>query len=131
MKNWKIFYEAQTQQRSALRKLFNLSPLQPDKNLITSLEQKFSYGDIATEIYRHLLSKCFKNAVLGPQEMVECKCFFWHQTKKCLLEKLRSGKRFWLCWRSILFSVSSELRFVKSVRFSWAKLYCKMSNLFH
>ena len=41
-----------------------------------------------TEIYKHLLSKCFKNAVLGCQEMVQCKCFFWHQTETCFLKNL-------------------------------------------
>ena len=39
-----------------------------------------------TEIYRHLIWKCFKNAVLWGQEMVQPKCFFWHQTETCLLE---------------------------------------------
>ena len=33
-----------------------------------------------TEIYRHLPSKFFKNAVLGRKEIVQCKFFFWHQT---------------------------------------------------
>ena len=28
-----------------------------------------------TEMYRHLFSKCFKNAVLGRQEMVQCNFF--------------------------------------------------------
>ena len=41
-----------------------------------------------TEIYKNLLSKCFKNAVLGCQEMVQCKCFFWHQTETCFLKHL-------------------------------------------
>ena len=59
---------------------------------------KFCYVFVAnifsgrfTEIYRHLLSKCFKKVVLGRQEMVQCKCFFLHQTETCLLEicKLR------------------------------------------
>ena len=31
---------------------------------------------IYTEIYRHLLSKCFSNVVLGRQEMVKCKYLF-------------------------------------------------------
>ena len=35
------------------------------------------------EIYRHLHSKCFKNAVLGRLEMVQCQCFFWHQPNVC------------------------------------------------
>ena len=41
-----------------------------------------------TEIYKHLLSKCCKNAALWRQEMVQPKCFFWHQTQTCLLENL-------------------------------------------
>ena len=41
-----------------------------------------------TEIYRHLLSKCFKKVVLWRQEMVQCKCFFLHQTETFLLENL-------------------------------------------
>ena len=69
------------------------------------------------EIYRHLLSKCFKNAVLVRQEMVQCKYFFWHQTEICLPENLQSQKGFWLCWASILFSGSGELRFAKWMRF--------------
>ena len=51
-------------------------------------------------------------------EMMQCKCFFWHQTGKCLLENLWSEKSFWLCCRSILFLMSSELRFKKWVRFT-------------
>ena len=37
-----------------------------------------SYGDIQkyTDIYIYLVSKSLKNAVLGRQEMVQCKCFF-------------------------------------------------------
>ena len=66
------------------------------------------------EIYNHLLSKGFNNAVLGSQEMVQWKYFFWHQTKTWLLERFLG---FWLCCRSISFLMSSELRFVKWVRF--------------
>ena len=49
--------------------------------------------------------------------MMQCKCFFWHQTEKCWLENLSSEKGFWLRSESILFSVSSELRFLKRGRF--------------
>ena len=52
--------------------------------------------------------------------MVQCKCYFWHQTEPCSLENLESHKGFWLRWNSILFSMSSELRFVKWVMiFKW------------
>ena len=33
-----------------------------------------------TEIYRYLLSMCFKNAVLKRSEMVQCKCIIWDET---------------------------------------------------
>ena len=69
---------ASPKRQTALGKLFNLTPNPPTTrlNLITSLKQNISYGDI--QKYTHLLSKGFKNAVLGRQEMVQCKCFFWH-----------------------------------------------------
>ena len=35
-----------------------------------------NFLQICTEIYRHLLSKCSKNAVLARPEIVQCKCFF-------------------------------------------------------
>ena len=70
-----------------------------------------------TEIFRHLLSRYFKNAVVERQEMMQCKCFFWYQTEKILLEKLSNEKGFWLRCESVLFSMSSELRFLKWVRF--------------
>ena len=41
-----------------------------------------------TEIYRYLLSKPFQNAVLGRQEMMQCKRYFLRQTETCLLENL-------------------------------------------
>ena len=71
-----------------------------------------------TEIHRHLLSKCFRNTVVGCQGMVLhhfWKCFFQHQTETCLLENLWSEKDFWLCCGSKLFSMS--LKFIKSMRF--------------
>ena len=59
-----------------------------------------------TGIYRHLLSKCTKNAVLERLKMVQCKCFYWNQPKTF----------FRLCCGSIFF-ILSELRFVKRMRF--------------
>ena len=49
--------------------------------------------------------------------MMQCKYFFWNQTEKCWLENLSSEKGFWLRCENILFSMSSELRFLKWVRF--------------
>ena len=66
------------------------NPSPSDKTLLLLWKKHF-----LTEIYKntkHLLSKCFKNAVLRCQEMVRCKYFFWHQTETCLLENLKIQK---------------------------------------
>ena len=41
-----------------------------------------------TEIYRHLLSKCFKNMMLERQKMAQYKCCFRRQTETFFLENL-------------------------------------------
>ena len=81
---------ASPKQWTALRNLFSLppshfSPSTTRTNLTTSRKQFFF-----KEIYRnrHLLSTCFKNVVLGRQEMVLYKYFFWYHSEKCLLENL-------------------------------------------
>ena len=77
MKNCKTFYESQT--ASHRQKIIQPSPnpTPSDKMLLRLSKKKFLYIyiQIYTEIYRHLLSKYFKNGVLGRQEMVQCKCF--------------------------------------------------------
>ena len=71
----KTFYEAQTASR--LKKT-----IQPHPQTTTHSIKSYYVSGIKdflgryTEIYRHLLSNCFKNAVLGLQEMVQCNCFF-------------------------------------------------------
>ena len=76
MKNYKTFYETQTASR--LKKLFSFPQpaIPPDKILIRLWNKNCL--ERYTEIYRHLLLKCFKKVVLRRQEMVQCKCFFWH-----------------------------------------------------
>ena len=77
MKNCKTFYEAQT--ASCLKEIIEPPPnSQPTPHKIKSY---YVFGTKIflrryTEIYKHLLSKCFKNAVPGRQEMVQRKCFF-------------------------------------------------------
>ena len=77
MKNCKTFYESQT--ASHLQEIIQRSPnpTPSDKMLLRLSKKKFlyTYIQIYTEIYRHLLSKYFKNGDLGRQEMVQCKCF--------------------------------------------------------
>ena len=100
MKNCKRFYETQT--ASHLQESFSLSPNHPHQIKCYHVFGKEIFLRRYTEIHRHLLSKYFENAVLGRQEMVQCRCFLWHQAETCLL---------------ILFSISSEPRFVKWVMF--------------
>ena len=63
------------------------------------------------EIYRHLLSRCFKNAVLEGQEMVQCNIFFdTKQKHDCW--KICEVRNIFGCVEGVM---SSELRFVKWV----------------
>ena len=122
---WKIVkHFTRLKQRAALRKSFSLHPSHPHqiKPYYVSGTKIFLRRYI--EIYRHLLSICSKNAVLGCQEMMQHKYFFWDQTETCLLQ---SQKGFWLCCGSILFSLSSKLRFLE-----WVRLFeqNKMCDLF-
>ena len=112
MKNWKTFWKAQTV--SCLKKIIQPPPtLHTTRwNLTTPLKQKYSNQDI--QKYTDI---CFRKVVLGCQEMVQCKCFFRDQTEICLLKNFQSEKVFWLCFGSILFSISKESRFLKWVRF--------------
>ena len=47
--------------------------------------------------------------------MVQCKCFFWRQAEYVCWKICWKG--FWMCCGSILFSISSEFRFIKWVSF--------------
>ena len=87
MKNCTTFY--QDQRASYLKEIIKPVPhAQPDK-ILQRVSGPKTILQRYTEIYRHLLSKCFKNVVvLGRQEMMLCKCFFWHKTGKYLLENL-------------------------------------------
>ena len=100
--------------------------------ILLRLWDKRFLSDIYTEIYRHLHSKCFKNSGLGRQEMVQCKCFFWHKTEICLLKNLQSET-----WQRLLAVLHEHIIFnvkwIEARKMSevfWAKLYCEMSDLF-
>ena len=74
MKNCKTFYE--THIASCLKEITQ-PPHSPTHKILQhyiSVANIFSWR--YTEIYRHLLSMCFKKAVLELPEMVQCKCFF-------------------------------------------------------
>ena len=88
---WKTLYETQTV--SLLKEI--IQP--PPPTLPHQIKPYYVFGTKIflrryTEINRHVLSKCFKNAALGLQEMVKCKCFFWQQTETCVLENLQSER---------------------------------------
>ena len=75
MKNYKTCYEAQI--ASSIKKIIPPNP-QPTPQRIKSYYVfgiKFFLRRY-TDMYGHLLSKCFKNAILGRQEMVQRKCSF-------------------------------------------------------
>ena len=78
MKNFKTFYKAQT--ASCLRETIQPSP-PPQPPPHHQIKPSFvSRTNILwwrfTGIHRHLLSKCFENAVFRHLVMVQCKCFF-------------------------------------------------------
>ena len=62
----------------ALSKLFSLLPTHPRQIKSYYVFGKKIFLQRYAEIYRHLPSKSFKNAALGRQEIVQCKCFFLH-----------------------------------------------------
>ena len=82
-----------------------------------------------TGIWRHLISQCFENAVLGCLKMVQWKCFFWHHPQN-------------VCWK--ICTVSGFLAVLRELSFynvEWVKvrkisdvfcvkLYCKVNDFF-
>ena len=88
MKNCKTLYEVQT--ASHLKEIFQSPPPQPTPHQIKSYYVSGTKILIRryTKIYRHLISKCFKNAVFGRQAMIQCKCYSLCQIETCLLENL-------------------------------------------
>ena len=67
--------------QAALRKFFSLPQPTPHQTKSYYVSGTKILLRRNKEIYRHLLSKCFKNVVLGHQEMIQCKFYFLHQIK--------------------------------------------------
>ena len=72
--NCKTFYEVQTVGRNCS------ASSQPTPHQIKYYYVSKIFLRRYTEIYRYLLSMCFKNAVLKRSEMVQCKCIIWNET---------------------------------------------------
>ena len=128
MKNWKTFYEAQT--ASHLKEIIQPppNPPTPGKSYYFS-GTKYCYIQRYTEIYRHLLSKCFKNEVPGRQEMVQYSVFSDNEQKHVFWKNFKARKAFGFLREHIIFNVK-WVKFRKMSEVIWAKLYCKMSDLF-
>ena len=83
MKNCKTFHEVQTASRlkEIIQSLPNLTCPPPKKNIksyyVSGTE---TFLRRYTEIFRQI--QRYTDISLQSQEMVQCKCFFWHQTKK-------------------------------------------------
>ena len=83
MKNCKTFYEGQTASRVKEIILPHQHPSsQSDKILLRLWNKNF-----LTEICKNVQTFAFKNAVLGRQEMMQCKCFFLTPNRKMLVGK--------------------------------------------
>ena len=128
MKNYKTCYEDQIE--SSIKKIIQASPNpQPTPHRIKSyvFGIKFFLRRY-TEMYRHLLSKCFKNAVLGRQEMVQRKCSFLTPNRNMFARKfLKSERLFTVLQEHVI--LSNEFRFVNWVVF-WAKMHYRMREYF-
>ena len=126
MKNCKTFYEGQAASRvkEIIQPLHHPSS-QPDKIFYVSGTKVFLRR--YKEKYKHLLSKGFKNTVLGRQEMMQCKCFSNTKQKN-------AGWKIWEKFLAVLREhIIFNVKWVEVQKMSevfWAKLYCKMSQLF-
>ena len=104
MKNCKSFCEAQ---KVSCLKNYSASP-QPIPQQIQSYYVSgtniFIRGYI--EIYGYLLSKCFKNAVLGHHERVQCKYFFLAPNRNMFAGKFVNSESLLTVFREhIIFNV--------------------------
>ena len=122
MKNCNTFYEVK--KTSHLDEIIQPPPnhLPSERILLCLFVRRY------TEINGHLLSKCFKNAVLGVKKWWSANVFSDNRQKHVCWKILVNSKRFWLCCKAILFSMWVEIRKLSEVFL--AKLYCKMSDLF-
>ena len=112
---WKIVkHFARFEQRAASRKLFSLPPPHQIRPYCV-FEIKIFLGKY-TKTYRHSLSSASRMNFLGVKKW--CSTNVFSDTKlKYACWKFVKCERFLAVFREHLFSLSSELRFVKWVRF--------------
>ena len=102
-------------QQSVLRKLFCLTPHHFLLNKILLRLRKKNFLSIQTFAFKVLQVCSSWTSRNGAVQM-----FFLTPNRNIFAGKFFSQKSFWLCYGSMLFSTSSELRFIKLVRlFEW------------
>ena len=128
IRNCKTFSEPK--RRATLRKSFCVTPNDPSLDkILLRLWNKISL----TGIYRNIQTFAFK-------ELEECsswasrngavQMFFWHQTETCLLEKIFKSERLLSVLREHVIFNAKWVEVRKMSEVFWAKLYCKLSDLF-
>ena len=128
MKNCEKFSETQT--ASHLKEI--IQPAFPQPNP----QQTISYYVFGrkiflwkyTEVYRHLFSKCFKNAVLDVKNYA-LQMFFLKPNRNMLAGKFVKSERLLAVLQENIISNIKWVEVCKTSEVSWAKLYCKMSDL--
>ena len=126
IKNCKTFCKTQT--ASHLKKFIQSQPIHqphlPDKTLLRLGNNFF------IEIYRNIQTFAFKVLQLCSSWAYRnsvVQIFFLTLHRKMFAGKFVKSEGFWICFGSILFSMSNELRMSEVFL---AKLYCKMCYLF-
>ena len=100
----------------------------PDTVRKLPLSEKFPHQEIRWN-YGIFRSECFKNGVPGRLEIVHCKCFFLTQTRNMFAGKSVKWVMFLVVLLDIFYNVEwTEYRKMNKVL--WAKVYCKMRDLF-
>ena len=122
MKNCNTFYKVQ--KTSRLNEIIQppRTHLPSDKILLRLFSRRF------TETNERLLSKYFKNAVFGVKKLWSANIFSDTKQKHVYWKFFSKLRKILTVLQDILFSMRVEVR--KRSEVFWAKLYCKMSDLF-
>ena len=121
---------ARSNQRAALRKLFSLPlpPISPDKILLFLWNKNF-----LREIYRNIQAFAFKvlqDCRSWPSRNGAVQMFFVTSNRNMFAGKFVKGESFLVVSREhIIFNVK-WVQVRKMSKVFWAKLYCKMNDLF-
>ena len=128
---WKIVKNFPTpKQQATLRKLFSQpfpNPTPSRQYLTTSLEEKFSYGNI-----QKYIGICFQSASRmrsWTSRNYALQMFFLKPNRNMLAGKFVKSERLLAVLQENIISNIKWVEVCKTSEVSWAKLYCKMSDL--